>query len=464
MDQLAKAPPGKCFWCQERDANSREHKFKRSDLIREHGRGELRGGRTLVTHRGEESYEHRSTKNDALKFSASLCSYCNNTRSQPMDRAYDRFIEWALESEKMVLADRRIDLEGALGSAWSESAEDVLRYFVKHICCRLAETLTSDGDVLLPSDALTFLDGGPPPKSISSEMWIEPIWLRFAQARADDPSWIRIMGMEPVHPGPEMRLGSRWNYGWLVLGWECWGKGQGNALLDKNLDLPFVSTRSARAELAFAPTTAKPPGEDGFDMAWLDRVAGGSMIDNRALSNSAVAEQFIGGALDFEAGLRDQRPDRRELVLSEPLASLEVEVMRTGLLCGIARHVWAMGSVEVEAVRTVELSDVLLDPQVLFTEAESLGSGAPEEGWLAVTRGFAAMASLKLVQAYEQGVDSEGGHESILAAASLAGASAAAAGASCGDWCGAWDSVHAASALIAPLAAAVAELTFTSAD
>lgn len=459
MDQPVRIARDKCYWCQERDADSREHKFKRSDLIREHGRGELRGGRTLVAHHGERTYEHRSTKNDALKFSPSLCSYCNNSRSQPFDRAYDRFIEWVFENEDKVLAARSVDLEEALGSAWREPAEDVLRYFVKHICCRLAETVTADDEAtLLPRDALEFLDGGPSPESITSEMWIEPTWLRFAHTGAGDPNWVRIMGMEPVHPGPEMRLGSRWNYGWLVLGWECWGEGEGNALLDKSLTLPIVSTRSARAELAFMPTTAKRPGEDGFDMAWLERVTGGLAINNQALSNSAVAERFIGGALDFEAGFRDQAPDRRELVLAEPLASLEVEVMRTGLLCGIARHVWARGTVDAEAVRAVQLTDILLDPNVLFKEAESLGGVAPEEGWPAVTRGFAAMASLKLVQAYEQGVDSDEGHEAMLVAASLAGASAAAAGAWCEDPRGSWDAVHAASALIAPLAEAVNEI------
>jgi hypothetical protein len=456
---FVKIAPDRCFWCQEREANSREHKFKRSDLIREHGRGELRDGRTLVAQHGQKTYEHRSTKNDGLKFSPSLCSYCNNSGSQPFDRAYDRFIEWIFANEEKVLAARSLDLEEALGSEWVKAAEDVLRYFVKHICCRLAETVTSEGEILLPGDALSFLDGGPAPESITTEMWIEPAWLRFAQAGADKPNWVRIMGMEPVHPGSEMRLGSRWNYGWLVLGWECWGEDEGNAFLDRNLELPIVSTRSARTELTFMPTTARPSDEGAIDVAWLERVTGGSMIDDEALSNSAVAQKFIGGALDFEAGLRDQAPDRRELLLAEPLAPLEVEVMRTGWLCGIARHVWAKGSVDVGAVQGVQLDDVLLDPHVLFAEAESLGAVEPEEGWPAVTRGFAAMASLKLVEAYEQGVDTEDGHEAMLVAASLAGATAAAAGASSEDWRQTWDSVNAASALIAPLVAGVASIT-----
>jgi hypothetical protein len=453
---LVKIAPGKCWWCQERDADSREHKFKRSDLIREHGRGELRDDRTLVAYRGNKQSEHRSTKNDALKFSPSLCAYCNNTRSQPFDQAYDRFIEWVFGNEESVLADRSLDLERALDSEWSRAGEDVLRYFVKHICCRLVESLTSEGGVLLPGDALTFLNGGPPPESITSEMWIEPTWLRFSQVGQGDPLWVKIMGMEPVHPGPEMRLGSRWNYGWLVLGWECWGEEDGNVFLDQTLDLPIVATRSVGLEFGFMPTTAEPPNDDhGLDQAWLDRVAGGSVIDAGALSSSTVAQKFIGGALDFEAGLRDQAPDRRELLLAEPLPAIEIEVMRTGLLCGIARSVWSKGSVDVAAVRSVALTESLLAPNAVLAEVEDLRRTIPEQGWLAVSGGFAAMASLKLVEVYELRVDSDEGFDAMLLAASLAGASAAAAGASSEDWRLAWDSVNAASAMIAALAAPV---------
>jgi hypothetical protein len=457
LDQIVKIAPGKCCWCQERDADSREHKFKRSDLMREHGRGELRAGRTLVAYRGENTSEHRSTKNDVFKFSASLCSYCNNTRSQPFDQAYDRFIEWIFENEEKVLADRHVDLEEALGSDWPEASKNVLRYFVKHICCRLAETVHSDGGTLLPKDAREFLGGGPPPKNVSTEMWIEPTWLRFAQVGANDPDWVRTMGMEPVHPGPEMRLGSRWRYGWLVLGWECWGEEDGNALLEKDLELPIVSTDSTGMELAFMPTTAEPSDGEPVDVAWLERVTGGAVIDLEPLSSSPVAQKFIGGALDFEAGLRNQAPDRRELVLSDSPPPLVVEVMRTGWLCGIARHVWANGSVNAVAVRDIRLDYVLLDPQLLFEEAENLGAIAPEEGWVAVTGAFAAMASLKLVEAHEYGVDADEGYEALLSAASLAGASAASAGAWSEDWHQTWDSIRAAVALIAPLGAAVEE-------
>jgi hypothetical protein len=59
------------------------------------------------------------------------------------------------------------------------------------------------------------------------------------------------------------------------------------------------------------------------------------------------------------------------------------------------------------------------------------------------------MASLKMIEAHQQGVDTAGGNEALLTAATLAGACAAAAGAASDDWPVAWDSINAAAAMVA---------------
>jgi hypothetical protein len=441
-----------------RPADSREHKFKRTDLIRVHGRGELRGPRTLVVNSGERSTEHRSTKNDALKFSPSMCAYCNNTLSQPFDRAYDEFIEWVLANEATVLAERRIDLTAVFGSDANGKAEDVLRFFVKHICCRLAETVDADGDTLIPSDAVCFLDGARPPRTVATAMWIEPSWLRFDRLGAGDPEWISILGMEPVQAGPEMRVGGRWNYGWLVLGWECWGEKEKNVFSDKEIALPILCAKPAAFELSYAATTIARSEDGTVDQAWLERVRGGMPIDPDALADSAVAEKFIAGALDTEAATREENPDHRQLLLARPFADARLEVMRAGWLCAVARSVWAGGSLDPRVVREVVLTERLLDPQVLHREAVALGVAEADSGWSGVARGFAAMASLKLAEAYDHGVEAEPGEEALFAAASLAGACVAAAGASAEDWPAAWDSVHAALAMLTALGVEVAAM------
>jgi hypothetical protein len=451
LEPFVKVSRELCWWCQMRPADSREHKIKRTDLVRVHGRGELRGSRTLVVRSGERSTEHRSTKNDALKFSPSMCAYCNNTRSQPFDRAYDEFIEWVLANDATVLAERRIDLTAVFAFDENGKAEDVLRFFVKHVCCRLAETVNSDGDTLIPSDAVSFLCGGRPPKSIATAMWIEPSWLRFDRLGAGDPNWISILGMEPVEAGPEMRVASRWNYGWLVLGWECWGREEGNAFLDREIALPILCAKPAVFELSYVATTAARHEGGADDQNWLQRVRGGIPVDPDALANSAVAEKFIAGALDSEAAAREEVPDHRQFLLARPFADAGLEVMRAGWLCGVARSVWARGSLDPGAVREVELTENLLDPQLLHREAVALGVAEADSGWSGVSRGFAAMASLKLAEAYEHGVEAEKGEEALFAAASLSGASVAAAGALAEDWPAAWDSVHAALAMLAAL-------------
>jgi len=451
MGPTVKINEGMCWWCRERPADSREHKFKRSDLVREHGRGELRGERTLVVF-GEQQREARSTKNDALKFAPSLCTKCNNERSQPFDNAYDRFIEELFEREEDVLAARSFDLRVAFGSEWSSMSDNVLRYFVKHICCRIAESLTVDGERVVPVDALAFLDGGPAPAHLACEMWIEPTWLRFYEVGAGDPLWIRPMGMEAVHPGPNGRLGSRWTYGWLVFGWEFWGEDEGSHPFDNpGIDLPIVAARSVNLEFGLVPTTANRDLEE-LDQGWLNKVTGGEPVaPDGALARSPVGQKFLGGALDFEAGLRERAPNRRELLVEDPVPAPEIEVMRVGLLCAIAREVWAKCSLDLQDIQSVELSERLIEPAALQNAVAEMPKFSPEEGWPTVCNNFAAMASLKMIEAHGHGVDTEEGDEALLLAASLAGACGAAAGAATGNWPAAWDAINAAAAMIARL-------------
>ena len=93
------------------DANSSEHKIKRSDLLRRFGRGPRRGASGLLHYRGDELVPIQGFSSKRLKFERSLCAHCNTTRSQPFDRAYDEFIDWVmLQGLKSVCRRRVIDL------------------------------------------------------------------------------------------------------------------------------------------------------------------------------------------------------------------------------------------------------------------------------------------------------------------------------------------------------------------
>jgi hypothetical protein len=444
---------GECYWCREREADSREHKFKRSDLVREHGRGELRGGRTILRYGESGRREARSTKSDALKFTASLCTQCNNARSQPADRAYDRFVEWVFANEDHVLADRKVDLEAALGPAWPTEGENVLRYFVKLALCRIVEVHPGPGDVELPADALAFLDGGPAPRSLACNFWVEPTWLRFCEKGEGDPLWVRPMGMDPIYKEASGRIAGRSYYGWLAFGWEFWGEDSGHAFQNRHLPLPILATRSVELEFALVPNTAPgPAASEEESRRWVRRISGGgddAIVPPGTLSCSGVGQRFIGGALDFEAGTRGLAPDDREVLVEDPSPSAEIEVVRVGLLCEIARRVWSRCVVDVDAVHAVELTESLVEPAQIEDAVRTLRAMAPGEGWREVCNGLASMASLKTIEAHGAGIESEEGWDALLAASYLAGACAAAAGAASEDWPAAWDSVSAAAARIA---------------
>jgi hypothetical protein len=451
MPSKVKIRSGQCYWCRERDADSREHKFKRSDLVREHGRGELRGERTIIRVGGSGERETRSTRSDVLKFTPSLCTQCNNARSQPADRAYDRFIEWILANEKQVLADRRVDLEAIFGPTWPSESENVHRYFVKHALCRIVESHPGPGDVELPADALAFLDGDALPESLACNFWIEPTWLRFIEKGEGDPLWVRPMGMDPIYKEASGRIAGRSYYGWLAFGWEFWAEGSGYPFHERYLPLPILATRSVELEFALTPNTS--PGPDASEeenQRWVQKISGGEVIvPPGTLSCSAVGQKFIGGALDFEASLRGLAPDEREVLVEDPPPSAQTEVVRVGLLCEIARHVWSKCSIDIDKIQAVELTEALLEPVAIQDAVALLQAGNPKEGWPEICNGLAAMASLKTIEAYEAGVESEAGWEALLAASSLAGGCAAASGAANEDWPAGWDSVSAAAARIA---------------
>src|SRR4051812_13683577 len=94
--------PGKCWWCGE-PANSREHKLKRSDLVREFGKPPYYGGRVLRHHVGERVRSARGPESKSFKFTASMCAPCNNVRSQPFDHAWDTFTQHLVDNEEAVV-------------------------------------------------------------------------------------------------------------------------------------------------------------------------------------------------------------------------------------------------------------------------------------------------------------------------------------------------------------------------
>lgn len=149
---------GICWWCGTQSADSREHKFKKSDLRQVFGRGAWTGdeavvrGGTLVSPLQTDVQGPNSL---GVKFDPVLCSTCNNDRSQPFDRAYSTFTAYLDEHEDQILLNEGFRFSDIYGEDWPVQRSLLVRYLIKHIGCRFAEL-----GIRLPSALVRYLNSG----------------------------------------------------------------------------------------------------------------------------------------------------------------------------------------------------------------------------------------------------------------------------------------------------------------
>jgi hypothetical protein len=419
--------PGTCWWCGA-PADSREHKFKRSDLVREHGAAPYKGDAVLSRVNGEGSLYMRSSKNDALKFQPNLCQRCNDTRSQPFDNAYDQFISWILANEAVVLDSRAIDLEAVFGSNWRATGLDVLRYFVKHIACRLADLATQGKRIRIPSDLVAFLNGGPSPQSVMCDFLVEPALLRWAEVRPEDPLWIpRPLWLDHIlftggEKDPTL-IQSRWRYGWFTLAWAVGADADGTHPFSVQvLPVPFIA-RSWDPMFEMALVMAKH-GHAGLeanleDPGWVEQ----RRARMQPVWESPVARAFLAGALDFEASLRQRGPDQRDNVVVQDAegVSLARELARVHLLVRLCAN-WSAGDLSEPTLRAAAQAASVGTPEALMSAAAEIQARRDNSAPLAALRSdFTSLATLQLANAYEVGPNSLDGQQALLEAARLAG-------------------------------------------
>lgn len=215
---------GSCWWCGA-PADSREHRYKATDVIREWGKEPAKN--QAIGNFGGQHLPLRGAKANVLKFGMSMCAPCNNARSQAFDRAQVLLMDWVAANEELVLDERQIDLKRVYGGRWRERARDMARYFLKHACCQLADQLKA-GEVWLGNDVLEFLDGDPRwPTSLTAEFYIDTsLLLRtdlqelangsrgyFSTSRIDT----RLDDASGQLVGPQSRLCWRWfSFAWQL--------------------------------------------------------------------------------------------------------------------------------------------------------------------------------------------------------------------------------------------------------
>jgi hypothetical protein len=134
-------------------ADSAEHKFKKADLVRAHGKGPYKGDDALAHVVAGSQKLVQGPNSHAMKYPKNLCSKCNNAKSQPWDQAYDRLIDWVLENESDVLRKRFIDFKRVFGSNYEDYQRNVYKYYAKSFGCRLV-----DAGHAVPFDVLQLFD------------------------------------------------------------------------------------------------------------------------------------------------------------------------------------------------------------------------------------------------------------------------------------------------------------------
>ena len=215
--QQALAAP-RCWWCGA-PANSREHKFKQSELRLNNGRGAWQGDAAVVHGRngGEELRQVQGPNSTLVKFSTSMCQNCNNARSQPFDQAYDKFIEYLAANEATIAIDRRLRFSDIYGEGWATERVNLIKYWVKHVCCFAAENKLE-----VPADLIKYLDeeiaGAPPHIRLEFLIQSDLLRLRLNENMPYGSFIGDVMGWS--HPeGALHAIEGHLMWGWLIVTW-----------------------------------------------------------------------------------------------------------------------------------------------------------------------------------------------------------------------------------------------------
>lgn len=186
----------KCWWCSN-NADSGEHRFKRSDIIREFGRGAYGKGEVVKTE-GDFDVDNglpiQGPKSTYLKFPKNICQKCNSERSQSFDFAYDKFMTYIKENEEMIFVSKVINLRTVFGDNWPTEYSNLIKYFVKSISTRFA-----DAGVKIEPEIIEFLNGDRDLQFFKLVFQIRTDWVEFykhLKTKNEDYGYVHASGIE----------------------------------------------------------------------------------------------------------------------------------------------------------------------------------------------------------------------------------------------------------------------------
>ncbi len=135
----------KCWICGN-IADSGEHSIKQTDMKTLFGNNAKQAN--LLYMEEEKVLPLQSFNSIYLKHKV-LCKDCNNNKTQPFDRAYEKFINYMNENREEIVYKRYIDFSKIYKNNWIDEQLNLFKYLVKSFGCRLSRF-----DDPVPSDMI----------------------------------------------------------------------------------------------------------------------------------------------------------------------------------------------------------------------------------------------------------------------------------------------------------------------
>ncbi len=132
-------PAALCWICQQRPADSAEHRFKASDV-----RARLpwlSQGTPAYLQRDGRATNHPigSAKAGKLKFKPTICAHCNDTATQPYDLAWERLSEYLHQQWRDIVRAGSFRLSRPFRGRQHIGAVNVHLFFVKLFGCKIVD-------------------------------------------------------------------------------------------------------------------------------------------------------------------------------------------------------------------------------------------------------------------------------------------------------------------------------------
>jgi len=236
----------RCWWCGDM-ATTEEHRIKASSLRRvaRLTDGTATPGNVFKKSSDYESALHSLQKGTQVRWRRNLCANCNNSKSQPFDRAYDDFEAFLVENLDVIPTWKGLDWRNVYGPEWRQSARNLARYFGKQLGCLLASH-----QLRVPPELVEFLNGNDRCPSVWFALYVNPRAVDFHQRMLCDGFDYGLSGFigllesnayqtEGVFSGIDH--GYHIGYLWLLVHWRdgaealSWFEG------DAVIDLPRLS-------------------------------------------------------------------------------------------------------------------------------------------------------------------------------------------------------------------------------